>query len=132
MPVGRFLFILFRGSLLFVWALLAFDIPNVESIMPWSFVIGNEPYYRVGIELAFALEDNRAFCRYICPATVFLKLGELFSWLRDKNDEDKCVSRETCRPYERTYRTTPASGCMQRNVLAMHRSMHTKGVVPKQ
>ena len=36
--------------------------------MFWSFLIGNAVYYAVGILLAFGLKDNRAFCKYICPA----------------------------------------------------------------
>ena len=35
--------------------------------MFWSFLVCNVLYYGVGIVLAFALKDNRAFCKYICP-----------------------------------------------------------------
>lgn len=31
---------------------------------------------------AFACKDNRAFCKYLCPITVFLKLMRYFSLLR--------------------------------------------------
>ena len=43
---------------------------NIEKIMFWAFIIGNILYYTVGIILAFAFKDNRAFCKYICPITV--------------------------------------------------------------
>lgn len=46
-------------------------VPNMEKVMFWSFIIGNLLYYGVGIALAFVLRDNRAFCKYICPVTVF-------------------------------------------------------------
>ena len=36
-------------------------------------------YYIVGISLAYALKDNRAFCKYICPVTVFLKPASYFA-----------------------------------------------------
>lgn len=29
------------------------------------------------------VKDNRAFCKYICPVTVFLKLMSYFSLLRE-------------------------------------------------
>ncbi len=63
----------FAASLLFVGALFLLRIPGKETIMFWSFLIGNALYYGVGIALAFALKDNRAFCKYLCPITVFLK-----------------------------------------------------------
>ena len=43
---------------------------------------GNLIYYVVGIGLAFKLKDNRTFCKYICPITVFLKSSSYFSILR--------------------------------------------------
>ena len=38
-----------------------------------------------------------AFCKYICPVTVFLKPTSYFSLLRVKCDEEKCVSCGKCR-----------------------------------
>ena len=64
--------------------------------MFWSFIIGNILYYIVGIALAFAFKDNRAFCKYICPVTVFLKPMSYFSLLRVKVDAEKCVSCGKC------------------------------------
>ena len=37
-----------------------------------------------------------AFCKYICPVTVFLKPTSYFSLLRVKCDEEKCVSCGKC------------------------------------
>ena len=54
-------------------ALFAFKIKNMENILFWAFLMGNALYYIIGIILAFKLKDNRAFCKYICPITVFLK-----------------------------------------------------------
>jgi polyferredoxin len=65
--------------------------------MLWSFVIGNILYYGIGIGLAFALKDNRAFCKYICPVTVFLKPASYFSLIRVKNDTEKCISCGRCK-----------------------------------
>jgi len=54
-------------------------------------------YYGVGIALAFTFKDNRAFCRYICPITVFLKPMSYFSLFRVKCDKGKCVSYGKCK-----------------------------------
>ena len=60
------------------------------------FVAGNIFYYAVGIILAIWLKDNRAFCKYICPITVFLKPMSYYSLIRIKCDEDKCISCGKC------------------------------------
>lgn len=51
----------------------------------------------MGIFLAFRLHDNRAFCKYICPITVFLKPMSYFSLFRVKCDHSKCVSCGKCK-----------------------------------
>ncbi len=62
-----------------------------------SFIVGNLIYYIVGITLAFVFHDNRAFCKYICPITVFLKPTSYFSVTRIKVDQDKCISCGKCK-----------------------------------
>ena len=74
------------------WSSLIF-----EQIMFWAFIVGNIIYYVVGIALAYAFKDNRAFCKYICPVTVFLKPMSYYSLLRVKCDEEKCVSCGKCK-----------------------------------
>ena len=95
--LGWIRYTLFAGSLLFVGALFVFDVVGKEQILWISFLAGNALYYAVGIALAFAFRDNRAFCKYICPVTVFLKPTSYFSLLRVKCDEEKCVSCGKCR-----------------------------------
>lgn len=90
-------YIVFILSFLFVGGLFVFQITGLERIMLWSFVIGNIVYYVVGISLAFALHDNRAFCKYICPVTVFLKPASYFSLLRVKNDKTQCIGCGKCK-----------------------------------
>lgn len=48
----------------------------------WLFLAGNTLYYLVGIVFAFLFQDNRAFCKYLCPITVFLKPMSYFSSAR--------------------------------------------------
>ncbi len=95
--LGWIRYALFAGSLLFVGALFVFDVVGKEQILWISFLAGNALYYAVGIALAFAFRDNRAFCKYICPVTVFLKPTSYFSLLRVKCNEEKCVSCGKCR-----------------------------------
>lgn len=65
--------------------------------MFWAFIAGNILYYAVGIILAFAFKDNHAFCKYICPITIFLKPMSYFSLLRITCDQNKCVSFGKCK-----------------------------------
>lgn len=94
--LGFIRYITFTAALLFVGALFIFNVGNLEKIMFWSFIIGNIVYYAVGIGLAIAFKDNRAFCKYVCPITVFLKPASYFSLFRVKVDKDKCVSCGKC------------------------------------
>lgn len=94
---GWIRYITFSLSLIFVGALFLANVGGIEKIMFWSFLIGNLLYYAVGIALAFILKDNRAFCKYICPITVFLKPMSYFSLTRVKCDKSKCISCGKCR-----------------------------------
>ena len=95
--IGWIKYLTFLASLVFVSALFVSHVENIERIMFWAFIIGNVLYYAVGIILAFAFKDNRAFCKYICPITVFLKPMSYFSLLRIKCDKSKCISCGKCR-----------------------------------
>ncbi len=95
--LGFIRYITFAASFFFVAALFFCHVGNLERIMFWSFLVGNILYYTVGILLAFAFQDNRAFCKYICPITVFLKPMSYFSLLRIQCDKEKCVSCGACR-----------------------------------
>lgn len=66
-----------------------------KSGIAW-FVVGNLAYYALGIGLAYALKDNRAFCKYICPVATVLKLTSRFSLLKIKGDAAKCNSCRAC------------------------------------
>ena len=95
--IGWIRYVTFVLSLIFVSALFLAHVGNIEKIMFRSFVIGNILYYAVGIILAFAFKDNRAFCKYICPITVFLKPMSYFSLFRIKCDSEKCISCGKCK-----------------------------------
>ena len=84
-------------SLLYVGSLFLLQVGNLEKIMFWSFLIGNVLYYAAGIALAYVWKDNRAFCKYICPITVFLKPMSYFSAMRITCDKAKCISCGKCK-----------------------------------
>lgn len=95
--IGYIRYILFLLSFLFVGALFVWQVPNMEKIMFWSFLIGNVVYYAVGMFLAFRFRDNRAFCKYICPITVFLKPMSRHAAVHVAVDTEKCISCGKCR-----------------------------------
>ena len=95
--IGWIRYLTFAASFVFVSALFLAQVGNFEKIMFWAFIIGNVLYYTVGIILAFAFKDNRAFCKYICPITVFLKPMSYFSLLRITCDKSKCISCGKCK-----------------------------------
>ena len=89
-------YITFLISLTFVASLFVFKVGNLETIMFYSFIIGNLIYYGLGILLAFIFKDNRAFCKYICPITIFLKPMSYYSYLRVRCDHSKCINCHKC------------------------------------
>ncbi len=79
------------------------DIPAVNAregqgnlqIVYW-FITGNLLYYFTGIALAFRMKDNRAFCKYLCPVAVPLKLSAFVSFLRIKRNDSNCSACLKC------------------------------------
>lgn len=95
--IGWIRYIVFVASLIFVSTLFLAHVGNIEKIMFWAFIVGNTLYYVAGIFLAFLFKDNRAFCKYICPITVFMKPMSYFSLFRVKCDTSKCISCGKCK-----------------------------------
>ena len=95
--LGWIRYLTFAASLIFVAALFLSGVKDMERIMFIAFIAGNLAYYAAGIALAFLFKDNRAFCKYLCPVTVFLKPMSYFSLVRVTCDKSKCVSCGKCR-----------------------------------
>lgn len=93
---GTVRYLVFGVSLTFVSLLFILQVPDKEKIMWQSFIIGNLLYYMVGIAMAYICKDNRAFCKYVCPITVFLKPASYFALFRITVDEKKCISCGKC------------------------------------
>ena len=94
--LGVLRYVMFAFSLALVSGLFLMKAADLEQIMFWMFLAGNVFYYIAGIALAFAFKDNRAFCKYLCPITVFLAPASYFSLLRVHCDESKCIHCGKC------------------------------------
>ena len=94
---GWIRYVTFSLSLVFVAALFLAHAGSLEKIMFLIFIAGNVLYSASGIILAFLLKNNRAFCKYLCPITVFLKPMSYFAVIRVKCDKEKCVSCGKCK-----------------------------------
>lgn len=93
--LGFIRYIMFALALILVLLLFHFGKATKHTLFV-LFLIGNLVYYVLGITLAVLFKDNRAFCKYICPITVFLKPMSYFSLLRIRCDEEKCIHCGKC------------------------------------
>lgn len=66
-----------------------------QSGLEW-FVAGLAIYYALGIVLALALKDNRAFCKYVCPISVPLKAVSRYSGLKVTGTAAECGECIAC------------------------------------
>ena len=96
-PYGWIRLVILVGSFVLVAALMATHVPDLGQLMIVFFLVGNALYYAIGIALAFALKDNRAFCKYVCPVAMVMKPGARFSLMRITCDQEKCISCGKCR-----------------------------------
>jgi ferredoxin-type protein NapH len=71
------------------------DQPGPLRALYW-FLAGNALYYSAGVIMAFVFKDNRAFCKYLCPFSLLLKLSNCFSMLRIRWDQAICKQCNTC------------------------------------
>ncbi len=60
------------------------------------FLVGNGLYYAVGIALAIKMKDNRAFCKYVCPVSLFFKTINRVTLSRIKGSKDGCTNCNVC------------------------------------
>jgi len=80
----------------FLWFVWGYQ-PVYEgfSELVWL-VIGNSLYFTSAILLAFILRDNRAFCKYLCPITVLLKITTRVSILKIDGSNGECSQCYAC------------------------------------
>jgi len=96
---GNLRYVHFALSLGLVLALLfGFDYRvQFQSMTELYWLIGgNVLYYAIAIVLAFALKDNRAFCKYVCPIPAIMKTTSRFSLQKIAGDAEKCTDCGAC------------------------------------
>lgn len=90
-------FTLILSLVLVLWYIFQMnDFESNSAILFRWLIIGNLTYYSIGIVLATVLKDNRAFCKYICPIPVLMKIGTPFSIWKIKIEKDKCTRCKRC------------------------------------
>jgi ferredoxin-type protein NapH len=88
--------VLSLGLVLVLWFGFRYKLQaNGFRSLAWL-VAGNVLYYAAGIWLAFALKDNRAFCKYVCPIPTLQKVLSRFALLKLSADREKCTNCGAC------------------------------------
>jgi len=72
-----------------LWFLADFDGATGNAGLRW-FLVGLGLYYVSGIVIGLGLKDNRAFCKYVCPISVPMKLASRFSLLKISGTTELC------------------------------------------
>jgi len=83
------------GLVLVLWCVLRYRYGGPATALAWL-IGGNALYYLAGVALAYRLRDNRAFCKYLCPVSVPLKVGSRLSLIKVKGDATKCTNCGAC------------------------------------
>ncbi|HEY0607321.1 MAG TPA: 4Fe-4S binding protein [Herpetosiphonaceae bacterium] len=99
MPWTRLRYAHFGLSLLLVsglWFGTGYGLGVIGPTAVYWFLLGNTIYLVSGIVLAIVLKDNRAFCKYLCPITVPLKLTSRFALLKVTGDPSRCDQDRAC------------------------------------
>ncbi len=68
---------------------------HARAELEWL-LIGNVAYYLIALLLAVSLHDNRAFCKYVCPVPVSMKVLSRYSLLKQEIDMEKCIDCGLC------------------------------------
>jgi ferredoxin-type protein NapH len=77
-------------------ALFALAPGHMHSNSVWSVVGGVAVYYAAAIALALALQDQRAFCKYLCPTGFFLRWSSRPALLHVSARVEDCTDCEAC------------------------------------
>jgi polyferredoxin len=89
-------FVLSLGLVLSLWFGFNYRVQSGSTIELYWLIGGNVLYYVMAIPLAFILQDNRAFCKYACPITAFLKIPSRFALIKIAGDMNKCNDCGAC------------------------------------
>jgi hypothetical protein len=88
-PRLRYLHLAASAALVLVLWLGFGYLPGPGAAVAW-FLGGVALAYLLGVALAFALRDNRAYCKYLCPAGVLALPATRLSLLKVRGDPASC------------------------------------------
>jgi polyferredoxin len=93
-------FVLSLGLVLLLWFGLGYRVGAVGRGAAYWFVAGNLLYWSLGVGLAVALRDNRAFCKYLYPNAGIFKQTVWISLLKVSGDARACLEcpSQACLP----------------------------------
>jgi len=89
-------FVLSLGLVALLWFGFDYQLAAAGATAVIWFMIGKVFYYAAGIVLAHVRKDNRAFCKYLCPIIVPLKVTTRFSLLKVKGEAKQCNECQAC------------------------------------
>ena len=89
-------FALSLGLVLVLWFILGYRVQPESYVELYWLIGGNILYYAIAISLAYILQDNRAFCKYVCPIPTLLKFPSRFSLMKVAGDAEKCNDCGAC------------------------------------
>lgn len=84
------------GLVAFLWWGTGYRVEMQSVTELYWLVIGNLLYYAIGIGLAFVLQDNRAFCKYVCPIPTLQKIPARFALFKIAGNAEKCTDCGAC------------------------------------
>ena len=84
------------GLVLVFWFVVGYRVESFSITELYWLAGGNVLYYASAVALAFGLKDNRAFCKYVCPITTFLKTGSRLALWKISGDASKCNMCGAC------------------------------------
>jgi polyferredoxin len=77
-------------------ALFALAPGHMRGNSVWSVAAGVAVYYAAAVALALALHDQRAFCKYLCPAGFILRWSSRPALLHVSARAEACTDCEAC------------------------------------
>jgi ferredoxin-type protein NapH len=90
-------FLVSLGVVAVAWLVLGYRVDVADRAAElWWLVAGNVLYWGAAVALAARLKDNRAFCKYLCPIPVILKVPARFSLMKVEGDRDRCDACGAC------------------------------------
>ena len=89
-------FTLSLGLVLALWFGMHYQIQGQRLAELYWLLVGNVAYYAIGILLAYKLQDNRAFCKYVCPIPVLQKVTSRFALIKIAGAAEKCNDCGAC------------------------------------